>query len=125
MQDSEHSTGAEIVLSGATEPRLSDVVLTPFDSKAFRKVHDGSPGHAVNGLGRQSGEAGLGTDINSAAALLGGHDASGGLAREEGCLQVYCEREVQIPSGWPESTSQSPPGHGDGRPLKTAILSRS
>ena len=73
-----------------------NVVLTPFDSQAFRQVRDGRLRHAVNGFRRQRHKARLGAHVHNAAVFLANHDAAGRLAGEKRPLQIHCQRAVEV-----------------------------
>ncbi len=73
-----------------------DPVLAPFDGEALRQVGDGGLRRAIDRLGRQGDEPGLGAQVDDPAAALADHGATRGLAGEEGALDVHGHGQVEV-----------------------------
>src|SRR6202030_4637395 len=60
------------------------------------QVRDGGLGHAVDGFSGQRDRARLGADVDDLPRPLADHDAPGGLAGQEGPLEVDGQGGVEV-----------------------------
>src|SRR4029077_8553691 len=74
----------------------SYVVLTPFHGEAFGEVRYPSFGHAIDGLSGKRREPGLRAHVDDPPAVLPDHCTTGGLAGEEGPLQIHRHPKGEI-----------------------------
>src|SRR5271170_5256878 len=73
-----------------------DVVRTPLNGQALSQMCDTGLGHAIDRLSRQRDKARLRTHIDDPSAALFLHHLACGLTGEEGALEIYIQRTVEV-----------------------------